>query len=206
MRAGVLTVMVGALAGGGCQAIEKAQKRTEDQQVRDDVVDISQFITMVPWRWDEEAGGVTGMNVRVYLVSAQTGRGTFVSGDLVVHLDVLVPQRDGSYVRQTLHTWTFDEQEAYGFRVTKPSIMGASYGLILTWPPEIDVGGREVQLTFEYQRRDGQLIVRRGSRKKVPDTAKPIVPQKTAESRPPAPRQVRIPAQGQSTTSRNKPN
>ena len=210
LRTGALLVTLGALLSTGCEQqvreMETARKRSQDTHVRDDVVDISQFTTMVPWRWDEEAGGVIGMNVRVYLVSAQTGRGTFVSGDLDVHLDVLTPKDGGSYVRQTVHSWTFTERDAYGFRVTNPSIMGASYGLILNWPPRIDVGGREVQLTFEYERANGQRIVRRGSRFKVPLPVDKVTPQPTPASQERMPRNTRIPATAQPAAAQSRRN
>lgn len=194
----LLILAAAALPSAGCEQqireFEAAQKRKEYEKVRDDVVDISQYSPMVPWMWDEEAGGVVGIKTRVYLLSAETGRGTFVSGSFTVHLDVLTPKPDGSYLRQTAHSWTFDEREAYGFRVVEPSIMGASYGLILNWPRGVVVDGRQVQLTFEYERSDGVRVMRRGSRFRVPLPVREATPPTAVEPTPRLPRNERVPS------------
>jgi hypothetical protein len=46
--------------------------------------------------------------------------------------------------------------------------MGKSYGLILKWPPEVTLTGREVQLEISYHRRDGHVIRAQGGRFTVP--------------------------------------
>lgn len=134
--------------------------------VRDDIVAIHQFLPNPPWVRDDD-GRASGLRPRVYFISAETGRGVFVPGPFAVDLVERVPTSDG-YERILRHTWSFSHREALGFRITKSSAMGESYGLVLRWPDELELGGTEIQLLYRYQRGDGRVIERGGSRVRVP--------------------------------------
>lgn len=135
--------------------------------LRDDVVAIHQFPPTRPWLEDED-GRVRGLCVRLYFISAETQRGVFVPGSMEVELFALAPRPEGGYERTLMHTWTLDQREAAGYRVTKRAVMGESYGLVLWWPPELDLAGREIQLMYHYKRKDGQVISKRSSSLLVP--------------------------------------
>ncbi len=158
------------LANVGC-AIENS--------MRDDVVAIRQYYSQ-PWLKDDD-GRVNGMRMRVYFISAETEKGVFVPGEIRTALEVLEPLPDGTYARELVHEWRFDQREAAGFRILRKSIIGDSYGFVLPWPAHADVAGREVQVQFEYTRHDGRVIARRGSRFCVPTPRVKIRPEASRE-------------------------
>ena len=123
----------------------------------DDVVAIRQFYNPLPWLRDAD-GRIMGMYTRVYLVSSRTAKGAFGSGPITVTTTRLRPRAEGGYDREPLHDWTFDEQAARGFRVVKTSKLGDSYGFVLRWPPDLDLMGRRIEVTFHYRRADGRMI------------------------------------------------
>jgi hypothetical protein len=135
--------------------------------LRDDIVAIRQFYSTEPWIRDAE-GRYTGVFVRVYLVSAETEKGAFVPGTIKAAMYALTLRPDGTYQRELMHEWSFDQQQAAGYRVRKSSVLGDSYGFVLRWPAELELMGREVQVMFSYQKEDGEVIARRGSRFRVP--------------------------------------
>jgi len=138
-----------------------------DPRVRDDIVEICQFPPPLMWLHDVE-GRVTGIHIRLYLVSGQTDRGVFVPGTVNATLYALAVRPDGSYERKVAQTWAFDERQATDFRFTTPSPMGNSYGLFLKWPSGLALAGREVQLEISYRRRDGHVVRAQGGRFTVP--------------------------------------
>ena len=145
---------------------------TGEPVVRDDVVAIRQFYEMDPWVRDDE-GRIVGIRSRVYFVAAtrsdeEVPKGVFVPGTIRAQLFAVVLRPDGRYERQAVHEWTLDQQQARGYRVTRRSAMGESYGLVYRWPPSVDVSGKEVQVVLSYQRQDGEIISHRGSRFPVP--------------------------------------
>jgi len=129
-----------------------------------------------PWLRDDD-GRVNGMRMRVYFISAETEKGVFVTGEIRTSLEVLEPLSDGTYAREVVHEWSFDQREAGGYRILKRSIIGDSYGFVLPWPAHADLAGREVQVRFAYTRHDGRVIARRGSRFCVPEPKVEIRPQ-----------------------------
>ena len=159
----VLGLLIGCETPGGPNVAAGA--------ARDNVVMIRQFYAADPWIRDAE-GRVSGVLVRVYFAAAakddEVPKGILVPGTIKATLYALAPRPDGSYERRLAYEWTFDEQQAQGYRVRRVSRMGYSYGLILRWPPEVDVVGREIQIQFSYQREDGKVITQRGSRFRVP--------------------------------------
>jgi hypothetical protein len=140
-------------------------------QLRDDIVAIQQYPPTDPWLRDDE-GRITGLRTRIYLLPAareeEVPKGVFVPGLIQASLYALTPRADGSYERQLVHEWSFDEREAAGYRISHPSVMGQSYGLLLRWPSNLDLAGREIQIMLSYQRKDGETIARRGTRFRVP--------------------------------------
>ncbi len=182
-----------AMLAAGCQTGGWSGSGTPP--VRDDIVAIRQFYATEPWIRDEE-GRVSGLFVRVYFVAAvgneAVGKGVFVPGTIKAALYTLTVRPDGSYDRQPVYEWSFDEQQAAGFRLRTPSVMGYSYGLILRWPPEVNVMGREIQVVLSYEKQDGKVVTARGTRFRVPLPAgtRPAPPagppRRTARPGPPA--------------------
>ncbi len=165
-------LLAGALLlASGCASLEKGAPGAGT--MRDDIVAIRQFYSAQPWTRDDETGRVNGIMARVYFTAAtrpgeEIPKGVFVPGTIRARMYVLGVRPDGSYDRQLAHEWAFTAQQAAAFRVRHASSMGDSYGLVLRWPREVDVAGREIQVEFSYERQDGEVIARRGSRFQVP--------------------------------------
>jgi hypothetical protein len=164
-------LLVALLAGGlGCDAAG-ARGAVSPERIRGDIVAIRQFYAIDPWIFDDE-GRVTGLMARVYFVAprAKDGepKGFFVPGTIDVTMHVLNPRPDGTYERVSVYNWSFSPRQAEGFRITKASAMGDSYGLVLRWPPELNVMGREMQITFNYARDNGEVVTQRGRHFRVP--------------------------------------
>ena len=49
-----------------------------------------------------------------------------------------------------------------------PLVMGYYYGFPLTWPPDADVIGRQIEIAFGYERADGRLVMSPARRFRVP--------------------------------------
>jgi hypothetical protein len=188
-----------SLLTAGCEALGPAAARPE---LRDDIVAIQQYPPTDPWLRDEN-GRAAGLQSRVYFLPVASGeqmaKGVFVSGTIKASLYAMLPRADGTYTRELAYEWSFDSRAAEGFRIRRPSVMGESYGLILRWPATLDLSGREVQLVYTYERKDGEVITRRGSRFRVPLPLRMSVPgapttvpapgaQEGAASRPARPR------------------
>lgn len=157
--AGWLVLGLPLLLTAGCASL--------DPRVRDDIVEICQFPPPLMWLHDVE-GRVTGIHIRLYLVSGQTDRGVFVPGTINATLYALAVRPDGSYERKVAQTWALDERVTTDLRFTTRSPMGDSYGLFLRWPPEVTPAGSEVQLEISYRRRDGHVVRAQGGRFTVP--------------------------------------
>ncbi len=151
----------------GPQAPKKPVAAPKGATTTDNIVEIAQFYASQPWIVDDE-GRYVGLRVRAYFVSGETGKGAFVPGTITASLFALTTRPDGTYSREKVYDWTFDAQQAYPFEIPKPSPMGYSYGLILRWPPELNLMGREIQVVLSYQRQNGQLVVARGIQHTVP--------------------------------------
>lgn len=163
--------------------------------VSDDIVAIMQYHAAEPWLRDEE-GRVTGITARVYFLAARPGRGDFkgyfVPSAFSAGVYAMLRRTDGTYARELAYEWHFDPALAAAFRVTKPSLMGESYALPLRWPAELNLMGREIQIEVRYQRRDGNMVVKRGSRFRVPVPSGPIAePPRAAAPAPAASRPAR---------------
>jgi hypothetical protein len=184
----------------GCQAPGPAIPT--GRELRDDIVAIQQFPPTNPWVRDE-AGRVVGLLTRVYFLPSagqkETPKGVFVPGVIKAALYAMVPREHGGLARVPVTEWSFDRREAEGLRINHPSVMGESYGLVLRWPASADVAGREIQLVLSYERMDGERVVRRGTRFRVP------LPLGVSSSHPEARAPARDPAQPQVEPRRTPP-
>ncbi len=158
-----------ALLSAGCELF--GRREPEPPAERDDIVAIRQYYSTQPWTWDPE-GRVSGILARVYFLPTGDAKGnlkgTFVPGTIRAQLHALSLRPDGTYARELLHEWVLPPDEARPFRTVKPSILGESYAFVLRWPSELKVAGREIQVTFSYQRQDGRVVSQPSTRFRVP--------------------------------------
>lgn len=135
--------------------------------LRDDIVVIRQFWSHLPWIVGEN-DRIAGFFATTYFVSGETEKGAFVPGRILAWLYELLRQTDGTSKRQVVHTWELDHDAAMGFRVRKLAVGGYYYGLVLSWPPDIDVSGKLIEIELGYERTDGRVIVAKPRRFRVP--------------------------------------
>lgn len=139
-------------------------------RTRDDVVAIRTFWSPVPWLTDSD-GRAVGFRVPVYFVSGQTELGAFVPGEIEIKLYAVERRSDGRSERQLVHEWKFDEAAATPFRVRKRAVAGYFYGFMLTWPEELDLSGRTIEIAFSYHSRSGRAV--EGPAKQLPVPGRP---------------------------------
>lgn len=152
---------------------------------RDDVVAIHHFWKPEPWRRVEDRA--VGFTVPVYFVSAESQKGVFVSGKILIWLYELTPKPDGEFERECVHVWELDRAAALGFRVRKLSVMGYHYGFALTWPPNLDLAGKRIEVVFGYERADGQIVTGPARRFRVPGGRTAPIVDRDADSTAAAP-------------------
>jgi hypothetical protein len=147
---------------------ERPQATIDPTQVetRDDIFQIIRF--WVEPIWLQRHDRIVGFKVTVYFLSAETGLGAFVSGDIYVWVYELVPTRDGRWERKLTHMWRFDEAEALGYRVRIRSIQGYHYGFPLVWPADLALEGRRIEIELGYERADKRVILSEPKEFRVP--------------------------------------
>lgn len=132
---------------------------------QDDIVQVMRFVRDPIFVWD--ADRPAGVVMSVYLVSAATQKGVFGSGPIEVTVYELRHGPSG-LERTRAHAWRLSESEAMGFRVRKRSVLGYYYGLLLKWPRELDLSGREIEIVIGYTRGDGRVVTTAPIRRRVP--------------------------------------
>ncbi|MFH1747564.1 MAG: hypothetical protein ABIG44_11025 [Planctomycetota bacterium] len=136
-------------------------------ETRNDISAIYQFYQPNPWLRDAD-GQAVGFKVPVYFVSGETELGAFVAGRILVWLYELERQPDGSFERKFVHGWELDEQEAMGYRVRVRSVMGYHYGFMLSWPPNLGLAGKQIEIVFGYEKNARTIITGEPRRFRVP--------------------------------------
>jgi hypothetical protein len=172
----LISVLVAAIVLiGGCESMQRTGKpprsgteiQTNAVELRDDITDIS-----CRWKdpiWVGMAEQVKGFRVSAFFISAETRRGAFVSGDILVNLFLLERGADGDVHRGLIYNWELDPQKAADFRHTRTVVGGYMYGLILAWPDEFDLHGQHIEIQIQYRRGDGQIISYPPKHYRVPD-------------------------------------
>lgn len=167
------------LCAGGCQSSSRAKDHyinIERVPKRDDIVRVVQFWNPVPWIYDS-TNRVIGFKVPTYFISSKTEKGAFVTGTVFVWLHLVERDKQGKIVRRTVHIWQMEKDEVFLFAIRKEAIGGYYHGFILTWPTNLDLAGRDVEIEFGYQRGDGRLVMASPRDFRVPgDASSPIEP------------------------------
>jgi len=143
---------------------------------RDDIASIVQFWPTVPWIKDGATGRVNGFRATVYFISSADELGAFVSGTIMARVFVLTPDARGNVERRPVYQWGLDEQAAMPFRVRKRATGGYYYGMVLKWPDELDLSGRQVEIVFSYIRGDGVEVKATPRSYRVPATPRMRTP------------------------------
>jgi hypothetical protein len=180
-----LAVLASALGCAGCSSSQPrklpgswlgsqddAKQRRQNEidptkiETRDDVFQIVQFWPQLPWL--QKGSRIVGFKVTVYFWSGETQHGTFVPGNILVWLHELEPTADGHREPRLVHMWEFDEREALAFRVRRRSVQGYYYGFPLTWPEELTLEGKQIEIQFGYERTNEQVVLSEPRQFRVP--------------------------------------
>jgi hypothetical protein len=183
----------GTMAGGPLWGASSQGRNAPPAQIdptkiksRDDIVRIHQFFPNYPWLVDAE-GRIIGFQVSVYFISAESQKGAFVPGQIMVWLYQIKRSAAGS-ARELVYGWEFNSADAAGYRIRKQAVTGYYYGFPLKWPAQVDLTGREIEIVFGYERQDGNLIQGSPKRFKVPSTGyQPTPPPAQPPPRPARP-------------------
>ncbi len=140
------------------------------------VIAVRKFISQEPWLTFSRDGSrdPEGFKATVYLESGSTGRGVFGDGLLRVVLFIVDRAADGTERLTPMKQWQFTPEQSFPWRAAKRTWLGWGYGLRLPWTG-IDPCGREIQLVFEFVRRDGQAVVSEPVRLRVPQRTTRVV-------------------------------
>ncbi len=153
---------------------------------RDDITAVFQFYTQEPWVRSPD-GRVIGFSSATYFHSGSTQKGVFVPGKVLVWLYEIAHLPSGQAERRPVKTWELNEQEAMGYRLRRVFQMGYAYGLFFTWPPDVDLSGKMIEIMVGYERLDGKTVTGQSRRFQVPKTPLNYLPPATQPS-PAAPR------------------
>ena len=162
----VLLVALGCTNGTGRR---EGPRELDVPEVRtyDDITAIYSFYPKDPWLRDND-GNVVGLRVSVYFQSGETEKGVFVPGKILIWLYSVGRDRSGKLVRTFEHGWEMSEQEAMNWRVRYKRRLGYQYGFPLHWPPKIELAGKQIEVQFGYERKDGRVVEGRPQRFRVP--------------------------------------
>lgn len=164
--------------GGGYEGLTRGDAATASPTelidasaipARDDIVAIYQFWPNVPWLLESDR--VVGFRVTTYFVSGETELGEFVPGRIFAWVYERVRGPAGKVTRQLAHMWEFDEAAALGYRVRRRAVGGYHYGFALAWPPNVELDGRQIEIEFGYERKDGSVVTGAPRRFRVPVSA-----------------------------------
>lgn len=128
----------------------------ENIAVKDDIVQIVQFWPQIPFV--KKSGIPVGMTVTTYFVSGETDRGAFVPGTIYAWLFIKDRDKPLDDEEEPAHVWKFDPDEAMNYRIRKLAKPGYGYGLILVWPNELDLEGKQIQIQLAYRRLNGTVV------------------------------------------------
>ncbi len=156
---GLIAAAVGLLVG--CEAQQPRNNGTPTINAatipsRTDIRRVHAFWRTNPWITVD--GRLRGIQVRTYFVSAETERGAFVDGDIVMRMFARDANEQGELERRQLYEWILTPEQAMGFRVRKEAAMGYSYGLVLSWPSELRFPADEVDFVVGYRAPGGRFV------------------------------------------------
>lgn len=158
------------------------------------IIGIRKIISQEPWLSFNREGlrQAEGFKATVYLESGKTGRGAFGDGTIRVSMYVVDRGADGETL-QLAARWELDPEQSIPWRARRPTQLGWGYGLRLPWG-EANVNGREIELVFQYLRRDGVVLSSEPMRLRVPPRGVRIIARQDGSPADPPPPKSSVPA------------
>lgn len=135
------------------------------------IIGVRKFISQEPWLSFNKEGvrQAEGLKATVYLESGTSGKGAF--GDGILRVVLYSVHRDPQTGEETLrreYRWDLTPRQSVPWRAKQQSVQGWGYGLRLNWG-NAEVRGREIELVFQFIRRDGNIVTGEPQRLRVPE-------------------------------------
>jgi len=132
------------------------------------IIGVRKFIMQEPWLSFSPDGlrQVDGFKATIYLESGTTGKGAFGDGNIRVSMYTVDREGGSEHLRLAVQ-WELTPEQTVPWRVKKATRLGWGYGLRLPWG-DADVGGKEVEVVFQFLRKDGTVVSSEPIRLRVP--------------------------------------
>ncbi len=144
------------------------------------IIGVRKFLAQEPWLSFSKEGlrQADGFKATIYLESGTSGKGAFGDGNIRVSMYTVEREADGEHLRLAVQ-WELSPEQTLPWRVKKASRLGWGYGLRLPWG-DADVCGHEVEVSFQFLRKDGAIISAEPVRLRVPPRSVRIVTREEA--------------------------
>ncbi len=162
----IAQVALGLLVGG-CQPLPPkapppGTRLTYDQLVR---VPLEKNITSIsvyydpynPWIRNDDRSKIIGLVLNALYLRGPDSLGAFGDGVIRPRLYVL-EMVDGKETPKLAKEWSFDVDQAMGWRSKARTVQGWGYGPRLLWKDELDLHGKQIRVTISFERTDGMVI------------------------------------------------
>ncbi len=139
------------------------------------IIGVRKFIAQEPWLSFSKEGlrQADGFKATLYLESGTSGKGAFGDGIIRISMYTVEPDTGGEHLRLAVQ-WELAPEQTLPWRVKKATRLGWGYGLRLPWG-DADVSGHEVEVSFQFLRKDGAIISAEPVRLRVPPRSVRIV-------------------------------
>jgi len=154
-------------AVSGCEEPSVAPSRkgnlTAEQAMNmpleENILSVAAFYPPVsPWIFTDDRSRVRGIVIASLYLGGPDHMGIFGDGIIRPRLYVLDADKKNPKPPQLVKEWSFDPQQALGFRSKKRTMVGYGYRFHLLWEDELNLAGKDIRMTVVFERRDGTLI------------------------------------------------
>jgi len=156
-----------AWAASGCEAPNPAEQRkpylTAEEAVNmpleENILSVAAFYAPInPWLLTDDRSRVRGIVISSLYLGGPDHLGVFGDGIIRPRVYVLDTDKKNPKPPQLVKEWSFEPEEALGFRSKRRTMMGYGYRFHLFWDDELDLAGKNIRVTVVFERRDGMLI------------------------------------------------
>jgi hypothetical protein len=139
----------------------------EQNAQQDQVKQVVCFFTQSMWQSFDAEGdrNPEGFKFTLYLLSARTGLGVLVDGLIRVKMYSVDRDEDNRIVRKLVQEWNMKTSDLP--RAREQRAFGYAYVPYLYWG-DIDVLGRQVEISVEYESPSGRVVRSQTTTHKVP--------------------------------------
>jgi hypothetical protein len=116
------------------------------------------YPSISPWIFTDDRSRVRGIVIASLYLGGPNHLGVFGDGIIRPRVYVLDTGKKDPEPPQLVKEWSFEPEEALGFRSKKRTMVGYGYRFHLFWDDDLDLAGKDIRMTVVFERRDGMLI------------------------------------------------